>query len=163
MRDQPINTFGRQVVQPLLAAAAIVVGAFLVYIWIRRNSEKTDRGFRNQVIKDAADWMAKTTGATSESLFEALINEQRDDPLLAPLLRIDCEILKTSPDKCNRTVVVAIKDAGKVVIGNITREVPWEYLPDEVCSEFIKTGEKTQSFIFVEKRVQISVQAEQLD
>ncbi|MBE7463000.1 MAG: hypothetical protein HS116_05830 [Planctomycetes bacterium] len=111
--------------------------------------------FQEQVIQDAAEWMSKATGATSLSLasaLHALINDHKDDPSLASLLRIDCEIVKNSPSKAQCTVVVAVNDEGRTLIGKITREVPWEYLPDEVCSEFIRNGEKVQSFTIVERK-----------
>lgn len=117
---------------------------------------KPEDPFRHQVFKDIAEVMAKRIKAPPaeiETALRELADHERDSPALETLRRIDCEIVKQSPTHAQCTVLVALIHDGDVLLQKITRDVPWENLPQPVRADFIRSGQKTQSFVVIERQV----------
>jgi len=145
----------KDVMGPVLATAAVAVGAFLVYKWIRRGRSKKRRTFQDQAITDASNWIAEQFNKPPDEVstaLKSLIAGESQNAILEPLSRIECEIVKESPAQFKRTVIVAVNNGtGSASIGRISRNVAWEDMPANIRADFIKGGEKTLCFIVVEK------------
>lgn len=138
----------------LFAGAAVIVGGFLVYLFFRRTGRRLDDAYREGVLEDAAEWLSGQCGIPRADIQQALrelVEGGGASPLLEFLVRIDCELVKEGPDRISRTVVVAVRRGGKLVVGRIKRELAWDELPGEVREAFMREKDKVQTRVVVEK------------
>ncbi|MEI7836625.1 MAG: hypothetical protein WCK05_09450 [Planctomycetota bacterium] len=134
--------------------AAIAAGAMAVHFLGKRLRGSGDRRFRDSVLTDAAGWLVSQYGGTVEVVRRALddlIDRRTESPMLEPLVRLEWKILKVDPTTCRRTVVVAVYDAGRAQVGSVESDVPWETVPSEVRSTFIREQVTVQCFVLFER------------
>ena len=76
-----------------------------------------------------------------------LLDHAIDSPQLAPLLRIDYEVTKRSPDEAELTVVVLFQADDEVHKATCKRAISWAYLPSAVRHKFISENVPVQAFM----------------
>lgn len=139
----------------LLIGAGVVLGGAAVYAIVRKSGKAADIAYQDAILDDAAEWLAKHLEIPSGDVRKGLqdLTDGSDAPAsLARLLRVDYEAVKEGPNSIKRTVAVAVDDEGKVVVGKITRELPWDELPGSIREGFIRGGDKTQTFLIYQRR-----------
>lgn len=141
----------------LIRLAMIAAGGYWIWKYFKSEKLTNSQNFRNQILNDAAQWLAAEWGMKTSDVFDYLVNFIKDGKTfqeLEKLLRIECEVLKTSPSECRITVRILVRteDSDATKLGSIERHIKWEYLPDDIRTNFIHENSERQIFLVVEKQ-----------
>ncbi len=128
------------------AGMAIIVAAAVLAVrhWFMKNVAKFEQDAKERLLDDILDALAPQDSGR-ESLKTKLSKmifsgEKPLTPVLASIMRVEESFEKRSGDKYLRRVsILRRKEDAKGSLAKIESEISWEYLPEAVRAEFIKT------------------------
>jgi len=130
-----------------LTIISAVVG-YAVYKLTQKAENKVEDAFGSTIRRSAAHWLAPKLNLPEEQIEKALvhwINEGKQSPILASVLRIEYEVTRGKTE-CLVKVVIALVQEVKVVMGEVTRKIDTADLPQDIRDEFIRSADKDTQF-----------------
>lgn len=103
------------------------------------------------ILKGISDMLCGNDIGKKENMYTNLFeySESRDiNSMPDDVFRIEYEYSKTSPSECRLSIYVISKHGDSFKKQSIEYTVPWENLPREIRSYFLKTDKNLQSFVF---------------
>jgi hypothetical protein len=138
-----------------IVTVSVVAGAWWLLTRNRNRSggqSAVDRQFMQGVLGDAASAIAQNGDSRDVEALRAALQElegrRADPPILAPLLRLDYEVVKRTPSEVDLTVTVLLMVDGQARKVTSKSTVRWENLPNDIRAEFIRANVPSQAFTF---------------
>lgn len=104
----------------------------------------------------AAKEITKRVGKGEAEIAQALIDsDHQDSDMLQDIFRIEYRATKKTPSIIDAEIDIAFKPANvgdNMKVVSIGFEEPWENLPDQVRSDFIRKGGDTQIYVVYGKK-----------
>jgi hypothetical protein len=118
----------------------LAVGGWYAYRWYQGQDAGTQRDFNNEVLHDAARLLApyfQLSVEDTEDALKQLVSSGDCRAELAPLQKIEYEVVKESADRALRTVFVTVGTGEQASVGSAHRRMGWDSLPEKVKAQFV--------------------------
>jgi hypothetical protein len=119
----------------------------------RTGTSKSDDRFVSGLLDQAARCLAEALSLDASEVRRALslLRQQGvESATTRDLLRVDCSLKKLSSTRMSVTLDVAFHKEGKLIITQIVQELPWDDLPSEIRSEFIRNNPEEIHYVICE-------------
>jgi hypothetical protein len=145
---------GTKIMMALLVGGVLAIGGYVVFKGLKKVEEKTEQEFKASIQSTVVSWLSNQLNAPSEQIRPALeqwINGEQQEPILASVLRIECEITRNRTD-CPVKITMALEKNGELIMGEIEQKTSWENLPKDIRAKFIRFGKPTQVYVIAERK-----------
>ena len=133
----------------LILIGAVATMALASHRWSTRLDEADSGRMQALAQRRAAGWLSKELDQPFADVQKALNEQLRGtpSPILERLMRIECQLSVLNARECRLLVVVMLADGAQARVGEISGDLSREELPSSMRSEFIRNGNKPQTFV----------------
>ena len=138
---------------PIVLLALIGVG-YMIYRTYQNQEPEAQSDFHTTMLKDAARYLGPLVGLSSDDALaglNAVLAGQAGPSELAPLQRIDYEVVKESADRACRNLHITLMTPEGGQTGHIHRRMSWDSLPAKIKEHFIAGTGTALTFLLLDR------------